>query len=195
MAAPVAIMDFSKLYVSKSEMRLLRDICDTPKKRRAEDRSEEAERLAYLGLIELYENRSTGRQGLFATEMGRAYLEYADRARRRRILALLKWLLPLILAIAALALAIRANSLMGWSAGRTVNGTSGQSYQQRSTNTSSPTATSNPQNASAEPQGGASASSESSQTPAASPSQAQQPGNASSEPSGEEPDETPDPAE
>ena len=191
MAAPVEFVDFSRIYVSRSEMSLLRDICDKPLKRRTEDRTEEAERLADLGLIEVFANKEGGRQGLFATETGRAYIEYTNRAKRTKLLELVKWLIPLVLAIAALAFALRANSLLGWNAGRTASGTTGQSYQQRDTNTNSPTvsdqqrdtntnspAASDRQNASSEPQSGAAdsstASSESSQDPGASQNQGQQ---------------------
>ena len=188
MAAPVALIDFSKIYVSKSEMRLLRDICGRPQKRRTEDRSEEAERLASLGLIELFENKDGGRRGLFATETGQAYLEYIDNARRAKWLAFVKWLIPLILAIGALVLAIRANSLLGWNSGRAANVSAGQAYQQKNTAaTNSPTSTANPQAGSSETQ---------SETASSEPSQpdgtSQTPGQQQAEGSGEASDESPD---
>ena len=187
MAAPVALMDFSKIYVSKSEIRLLREICGRPQKRRTEDRSEEAERLASLGLIELFMNKDSGRQGLFATETGQAYLEYVDNARRAKWLAFVKWLVPLLVAIAALALAIRANSLVGWNSGRTTSGAAGQSYQQRNTTaTSSPTSTANPRTGSSETQSGT-ASSEPTQNGGTAQTQGQQQNGASGEASAESP--------
>ena len=188
MAAPVALVDFSTIYVSKSELRLLREICGRPQKRRTEDRSEEAERLASLGLIEMFENKDSGRHGLFATETGQAFLEYTDNARRSKWIAFIKWLIPLILAIGALVLAIRANSLLGWNSGRTANVAAGQSYQQRSTAaTNSPTSTANPQAGSSEMQSGT-ASSEASQPDGTSQTPGQQEASGSGEASEESPD-------
>lgn len=202
MAAPVEFVDFSRIYVTGSEMRLLRDICGKPLKIRTEDRTEEAERLADLGFIEMFMNKDNGRQGLFATETGRAYIEYADRSKRAKLLGIVRWLIPLLLAIAALALSIRANSLLGWSAG----GSAGQSYQQRSTaSTNAPTSTADPQTgtadsqaASTEPQTGTanpqsgsdepSSGATGSQTAGTPQSQEQQPGTASAEGSEEAPE-------
>ena len=188
MAASVAYIDFSKIYLTRSELKLLRDICGTPLRRKAEDQTEEAERLRDLGLIEVFENRGNGRQGLFATELGRAYCEYSVRARRTRFLEVLKWVIPLVLSIAALVLAIRANYGLGGNNGRTTGVVSSQTNQQRNdtsnannqaASSESGSASQDPQNGSAEPQAGAQNTQNASSEPQAG---AQNTQNASSEP-------------
>ncbi len=128
-------------------------------KRQADDQSEDADRLYELGLIELFENKDNGRKGLFVTEMGRAYYEYLVRSKRARVLDFLKWLIPLVISIAALVLAIRANT--GGTV-RTTNTTTRQTTQQTTTvpgnnNQQTPTNNNNNnnnnQNASSEPGG------------------------------------------
>lgn len=169
MSTSAVYVDFSKIQLSKAERKLLREVCEKPQRQKSDDRAEEAERLSALGLVEVFENRENGRQGLFATGLGKAYLEYAARARRARRVDLLKWCLPLVLSIAALSFAIHANMAAGAGTGRTAGVTSAQPSQQQTT----VPALSTP----------AAASVQQTPAPAQTPGAAQ--GNASGEPSGQ----------
>ena len=137
MESSVKYVDFSAIHLSGAETKLLREVCGKPQKRKTGNVTEEAERLEGLGLIEVYENAEKGRQGLFATALGKAYAEYAAKARRARLLDLVKWIVPLIISVAALILAVTARGAGNRAAVRT--GTPTQSYQQ--TVTPSPAST------------------------------------------------------
>ena len=135
MEANTVFVDFSKIHLTKSEWKLLCDITTNPKRKFA--LSAEAERLCELGLAEMYETvgKENKSQSLFGTSLGSEYVEYYRHFSRQKWINAVKWLLPLLLSVAALALAIRAN-VSGGTRVRANNTTSTYStVQQQGTST------------------------------------------------------------
>lgn len=125
MAEPIVYVDFSSIHLSKSEKKLLKSICGTPQRRKKEDITEDADHLREMGLIDIFENTNSGhagQQGLFATALGKEYLEYAGQARRAKVGNFFKWIVPLIFSIAALVLSILAYTGTDIGSGKSASG-------------------------------------------------------------------------
>lgn len=127
MGAKTVFVDFSKIHLTKAEWKLLCAVANSPK--RKVDQISEAEHLCELGLAEMYETvgKEPRTQSLFGTSLGNEYIEYYKRRSRERVFDAIKWLLPLLLAVIALVLAIRANVSGGTSVRRTNTTTSSYS--------------------------------------------------------------------
>ena len=120
MSSEIRFIDFSIIHLTKQEKKALRSVCEKPRRIAKSEDYEVYERLAELGLVESYESGDPAvdmRHGVFPTEMGKEYLDYASRTKRRMTVDMIKWIVPVVLSILALLLAIRANTGVRYSAG------------------------------------------------------------------------------